>query len=162
MIDFSHPKNRYFYKPLTNGDHTNPLRRMMASAVCFAIIAVWHEQMESYSVIAWILVNFCLLNLETVVDTIFNAPSLLSSSSSHLSPQNKARIEALFGSSYLAAAYLSNILFLSNYESVLVIIQKLIYSPLPLTILLLILYTGCHTCKFINKKSNNSRLCRIF
>ena len=55
---------KYFYSPLTGSHRSSAIRRMASSAVCFSIIAVWHEQMQSFSIIAWVLVNFVLLNLE--------------------------------------------------------------------------------------------------
>ena len=49
---------KYFYKPLTGTDHTNPLRKIFAGFVCFTIVAIWHGYYDS--VIVWVTINVIL------------------------------------------------------------------------------------------------------
>ncbi|KAH9403434.1 hypothetical protein TYRP_015324 [Tyrophagus putrescentiae] len=55
---------RYFYAPLTGGKGAPLWRRALASSVCFAAIAAWHEQLTSPSIAVWVALNFVLLNVE--------------------------------------------------------------------------------------------------
>lgn len=107
------------------------------------VIALWHGYYDA--IIIWVLLNI-MLSYSEVIGTIIVG--------SFVNLKTSPQLKALFGSPYLALAYLSNIFFLSNYETGMLFIQKIFRSFTSISALLFVLYCGCNVCQQINTKIN--------
>ena len=96
--------------------------------------------------------NFVLLNVEQAgrfLKTRLQKSSIFPKEF----PLLLTRLECFAGAPHLLLAYLSNILFLSNTETLWAILGRLFESPTFTATLLVVLYAGCHVCKAINRSS---------
>ncbi len=98
--------------------------------------------------------NFLLLNVEQAGRFL---KGRLLKSSNFPKEVLLTRLECLAGAPHLLLAYLSNILFLSNTETLWAILGRLFESPTFTATLLVVLYAGCHVCKVINSSSGSKR-----
>lgn len=127
---------------------------------------IWHEC--HHSVVVWISLNIVLSCCE-IASTSLKQKSWyrhfvkvclninLRQSNHRFYPQEylstnmEQRINHVFGSPYLIFAYLSNVYFLSNYESGMLLLTRLVFSW-SIVPLMLIFYCGCFVSSNLNER----------
>ncbi|UXI16755.1 uncharacterized protein NH340_JMT02698 [Sarcoptes scabiei] len=133
---------KYFYKILTRSQSKSIFKKFFAGLFCFTLIALWHGYDLSINI--WIGMNIALFLLE-ISGSYLNESSFFK----NFDP----RIKAAFGSPHLLLAYISMIFFLSNHETGILFLRKIVLSfSFAHGLILIVLYLICNLSQTINSK----------
>lgn len=116
----------YFYRPLLGPHASSTVWQLVASAVSFACVCLWHRL--DLNVIVWCGINFVSVAVEKYCHSL----------------RLPIRIKCLLFAPLFALMVISNIFFLSNFEVGLQFLRRVFtHVPVPFLPVMIVMYAGC-------------------
>ncbi|RWS23160.1 protein-cysteine N-palmitoyltransferase HHAT-like protein [Leptotrombidium deliense] len=140
----------YFYKPIVN-NNWNVKRKVIATAVCFCCVAVWHG--FNKSILVWSFLSFLGVIVELFVTSFLSG---FGNIKKKISSDSLRRLEAVITAPLFMFLILSNIFFLSNFDIGIHFLRTFVFSfSTTLFIALFIMYCSCNVSIFCKRKEDN-------
>uniref|UniRef100_A0A1B6IR26 Protein-cysteine N-palmitoyltransferase Rasp n=1 Tax=Homalodisca liturata TaxID=320908 RepID=A0A1B6IR26_9HEMI len=151
--------HKYIYTPLCGGQK-KVLRRLMASAMCFGFVFLWHG--VHLSIFIWSVLNFLGVSLVSFSISLSNTPTFKNWQKRNLSEANYRRLTALVSAPVFILGPASSFYFFSgiNTGNTFVIHLFFIGSWTGMVALLFVSYCMCQVSIEIKQweKINNQKL----
>eukprot|EP00096_Caligus_rogercresseyi_P011085 TRINITY_DN4261_c0_g1_i2.p1 TRINITY_DN4261_c0_g1~~TRINITY_DN4261_c0_g1_i2.p1 ORF type:complete len:521 (-),score=57.10 TRINITY_DN4261_c0_g1_i2:452-2014(-) len=134
---------RYIYRPLL-GSRRDLFSKLLASAISFGFIYVWHGVMEH--VLMWSALNFIGITIESLAKSICRTEAYQCLESRWLSPRMERRMHALLSSPLFLVSIISNFYFFMGKNNGDLYFSRIISSwPRGTLSTLFFMYSGAQT-----------------